>query len=73
MTFIGSSYFIEELGDKDVDLEMPKIFLEDLEKVGKTFSQSIGVKKSKIVDKITSKLEVLKRDGAKIVWVENNH
>jgi hypothetical protein len=25
MTFIGSSYFIEELGDKDVDLEMPKI------------------------------------------------
>jgi hypothetical protein len=73
MTFIGSSYFIEELGDKDVDLEMPKFFLEDLEKVGKTFSQSIGVKKSKIVDKITSKLEVLKRDGAKIVWVENNH
>jgi hypothetical protein len=73
MTFIGSSYFIEELGDKDVDLEMPNFFLEDLEKVGKTFSQSIGVKKSKIVDKITSKLEVLKRDGAKIVWVENNH
>jgi hypothetical protein len=73
MTFIGSSYFIEELGDKDVDLEMPKFFLEDLEKVGKTFFQSIGAKKSKIVDKITSKLEVLKRDGAKIVFIKNNH
>jgi hypothetical protein len=24
MTFIVSSYFIEVLGDKDVDLEMPK-------------------------------------------------
>jgi hypothetical protein len=47
--------------------------LEDLEKVGKTFFQSIGAKKSKIVDKITSKLEVLKRDGAKIVFIKNNH
>jgi hypothetical protein len=64
MTFILSSYFIEVLGDKDVDLEMP-IFWEDLEKVDKTFFQSIGAKKSKIVNKITSKLEVLKRDGAK--------
>jgi hypothetical protein len=27
MTFIRSSYFIEELGDEDVDLEMPKFFL----------------------------------------------
>jgi hypothetical protein len=27
MTFIGSLYFIEELGDKDVDLEMPNFFL----------------------------------------------
>jgi hypothetical protein len=44
-----------------------------LEEVGKTFFQSIGAKKSKIVDKISSKLEVLKRDGAKIVLVENNH
>jgi hypothetical protein len=44
-----------------------------LEKVGKTFFQSIGAKKIKIVDKITSKLEVLKRDGAKIVLFENNH
>jgi hypothetical protein len=44
-----------------------------LEKLSKTFLQSIGAKKSKIVDKITSKLEVLKRDGAKIVLVENNH
>jgi UDP-N-acetylenolpyruvoylglucosamine reductase len=52
---------------------MPKFFWEDLEKVGKTFFQNIGAKKSKIVDKITSKLEVLKRNGAKIVLVENNH
>jgi hypothetical protein len=37
-----------------------------LEKVGKTFFQSIGAKKSKIVNKISSKLEVLKRDGVKI-------
>jgi hypothetical protein len=58
MAFIGSSYFNEELVDKDVDLEMPNFFLG---------------KKSKIVDKITSKLEVLKSDGAKIVLVENNH
>jgi hypothetical protein len=40
-----------------------------LEKVGKTFSQSIKAKKSKIVNKISSKLEVLKRDGAKLVLV----
>jgi hypothetical protein len=50
-----------------------KFFWEVLEKVGKTFFQSIGAKRSKIVDKITSKLEVLKRDGAKIVLVEHNH
>jgi hypothetical protein len=37
MTFIVSSYSIEVLGDKDVDLEMPDFFLEDLEKFGKTF------------------------------------
>jgi hypothetical protein len=37
MTFIGSSYFIEELGGKDVDLEMPKNFWEDVEKVGNLF------------------------------------
>jgi hypothetical protein len=36
MTFIVSSYFIEMLGDKDVDLEMPN-FWEVLEKVSKTF------------------------------------
>jgi hypothetical protein len=47
--------------------------LEDLEKVGKTFFQSIGAKKSKIVDKISSKIDILKRDGAKIVLVKNNH
>jgi hypothetical protein len=46
--------------------------LEDLEKVGETFFQSIGAKKSKIVNQITNKLEVLKRDGEKIVLVENN-
>jgi hypothetical protein len=65
MTFIVSLYFIEVLGDEDVDLEMPKI----LEKVGKTFFQSIGAKKSKIVNKISSKLEVLKRDVVKIVYL----
>jgi hypothetical protein len=40
-----------------------------LEKVGKTFFQSIGVKKSKIVNKISSKIDVLKRDGVKLVLV----
>jgi hypothetical protein len=39
-----------------------------LKKVSKTFFQSIGVKKSKIVNKITSKLEVLKREGVKLVF-----
>jgi hypothetical protein len=40
-----------------------------LEKVGKTFFQSIGAKKSKIVDKISSKLEVLKREVVKLILV----
>jgi hypothetical protein len=40
-----------------------------LEKVGKTFFQSIGAKKSKIVNKISSKLKVLKRDGVKLVFL----
>jgi hypothetical protein len=40
-----------------------------LEKVSKTFFQSIGAKKSKIINKISSKLEVLKRDGVKLVSV----
>jgi hypothetical protein len=40
-----------------------------LEKVGKTIFQSIGAKKSKIVHKISSKLEVFKSDGVKIVLV----
>jgi hypothetical protein len=68
MTFIVSSYFIEVLGNEDVDLEMPtkKIVLfflgKDLEKVDKTFFQSIGAKKSKI----SNKPEVLKREGVKI-------
>jgi hypothetical protein len=68
MTFIVSSYFIELHGNEDVDLEMPN-FWEDLEKVGKIFFQSIGPKKSKIVNKIYSKLEVLKRNGVKLVLV----
>jgi hypothetical protein len=42
MTFIVSSYFIEVLGDEDVDLEMPKIFKEDLDKIGKTIFQNRG-------------------------------
>jgi hypothetical protein len=37
MPLIVSSYFIEVLGNEDVDLEMPKNVLEGLEKVGKTF------------------------------------
>jgi hypothetical protein len=40
-----------------------------LEKVGKTFFQSRGAKKSKITDKISSRLEALKRNGVKIVLV----
>jgi hypothetical protein len=44
-----------------------------LEEVSKTIFQSRGAKKSKIPDKISSKLEVLKRDGIKIVLVENKH
>jgi hypothetical protein len=68
MIFAVSSCFIEVLGNKDVDLEMPKFF-GSLEKVGKTFFQSTGAKKSKIVNKISSKLEVLKREGVKLVFV----
>jgi hypothetical protein len=44
-----------------------------LGRFGKTFFQGIGAKKSKILDKVSSKLEVLKRDGAKIILVGNNH
>jgi hypothetical protein len=40
-----------------------------LEKVSKTFSQSREAKKSMMEDKISSTLEVLKRDGVKIVLV----
>jgi hypothetical protein len=40
-----------------------------LDKVGKIFFQSIGAKKSKIVNKISSKLDVLKRGGIKLVLV----
>jgi hypothetical protein len=62
MPLIVSSYFIEVLGNQDVDLEMPKKILEGLEKLGKTFFQSIGAKKSKIANKISSKLEILKME-----------
>jgi hypothetical protein len=37
MTFIVSSYFIEVLGNEDVDLEMPKKFFGRFGKIGKTF------------------------------------
>jgi hypothetical protein len=40
-----------------------------LEKVDKTFFHSIGAKKSKIVNKISVKLKVLKREGVKLVLV----
>jgi hypothetical protein len=40
-----------------------------LEKVGKILFLSIRAKKSKIANKISSKLEVLKRDGVKLVLV----
>jgi hypothetical protein len=40
-----------------------------LDEVGKTFFQGIRDKKSKIVNKISSKLGVLKRDGVKLVLV----
>jgi hypothetical protein len=40
-----------------------------LDKVGKTFFQIRWAKKSKIEDKISNKLNVLKRDGVKIVLV----
>jgi hypothetical protein len=43
-----------------------------LEKINKTFFQSIGAKKDKIVDKISTKLEVLERGGVKIFLDENN-
>jgi hypothetical protein len=70
MTFIVSPHFIEVPGNQNVDLEMSKKnFLEGLEKVGKTFFQSIGAKKSKIINKISNKLEVLKREGVKIVLI----
>jgi hypothetical protein len=38
----------------------------------KPFSRP-GAKTSKIIDKISNKIEVLKRDGVKIVLVENYH
>jgi hypothetical protein len=69
MTFIVSPHFIEVLGNQDVDMEMATFFWEGLEKVSKTFFQSIGAKKSKIVNKISSKLVVLKREGVKLVLV----
>jgi hypothetical protein len=64
MTFIVSLYFIEVLGDKDVDLKMP-IFWKDLEKVHKTFFQSIWAKKNKIVDKMNRELFI---SDVKRIW-----
>jgi hypothetical protein len=40
MTFIVSSYFIEVLGDEDVDLEMPKNFGKIWRKSVKPFSRA---------------------------------
>jgi hypothetical protein len=72
MTFIASSFLIEVLGGENVDLEMPKkIFGNFWGKSVKTFSKA-GAKMINIVGKISSKLEVLRRDGVKIVLVENN-
>jgi hypothetical protein len=62
MTFIASSCFIEVLGDA-------KFFGKIWRQSVKPFFQVRGVKESKIPDKISSKLEVLKRDGAKIFLV----
>jgi hypothetical protein len=69
MTFIVSSYSIEVLGNEDEDMEMATFFGKGLKKVGKTFFQSIGAKKSKIINKISSKLEVLKREEVKLILV----
>jgi hypothetical protein len=41
MTFIVSSHFIKVFGGDDVDLKV-KLFLEDLEKIGKTIFESRG-------------------------------
>jgi hypothetical protein len=40
MTFIVSSYFIEVLGNEDVDMEMPKKFLKVWKKLVKPFSRA---------------------------------
>jgi hypothetical protein len=40
-----------------------------LEKVGKTVFQSIGSKKGKIIDNISSKLEILRGYRVKIIFV----
>jgi hypothetical protein len=68
MTFIVSSYFIEVLGGENVDLEMPKILGKVWRKSVKPFSEA-GAKTRKIVGKISSKLEILKRDEVKITLV----
>jgi hypothetical protein len=44
-------------------------FWDDLEKVSKTVFQSIGSKKGKIIDNISSKLEILRGDRVKIIFV----
>jgi hypothetical protein len=65
MNFIASSYFIEVLGGENVDLEMQNFVWEALEKVSKPFFRAV-VKTRKIIGKISSKLEVLKRGEVKI-------
>jgi hypothetical protein len=70
-TFIASSYFIEVLGGKNVGMGMPK-FLGRFGESRSNLFQSRGTKKCKIVDKISSRLGVLKRDGVKIVLLDNN-
>jgi hypothetical protein len=70
-TFITSSYHIEVLGGENVDLEMLIFFGKIWRKSVKPFSKA-GAKKTKIVHKIRSRLEILKMDGVKIVFDENN-
>jgi hypothetical protein len=67
MSFIVSSYFIEVLGDEDVNLEMPKI----LGTFGESW-QNLFPKHRGQEEQDSRQLELLKRDGAKIVLVENN-
>jgi hypothetical protein len=68
MIFIVSSYFTEVLGNEDVELEMPNFFWK-VWKNWKNLFLEHRAKKSKIVNKISSKPEVLKRKGVKLVFL----